>query len=213
MDTVNDQFEPIQPEPTKIIKPKVIIKKNWIWMSIVTLVILSGMIMSFISYSQKAEYNKSKTFLMQFFKDEEAVVATLKYTKHVGIDWLEFVSFVIAPESNFKKYAKGTSGETSYTQMLPSVRRTIKNRLEQYLGKDKCGPYDTEFVIWGGALHIKGMLDKLNNNWYDACVAYNVGLYGFQSMKKRNYIHLQKGIDNYTFFKTEWNNFGKKNKK
>ena len=169
-----------------------------------TAIILGAIILVYISYGLLTAQDRKIKFLQKYLSDK-ASITLIVYCDKYNVDWIKVLALLYSEsEGKQKARSRNRNGSRDYGYMQLNGSGTLQHlrqRLKEHI--DDVGKYSTEFNIGGGILHLRSMLDYVDENYYRAAELYNIGIGSYRE-GKRNNRHLEKWITYYTYFKYEY---------
>jgi len=96
-----------------------------------------------------------------------------KYAEEYNIDKY-LVYAIIKAESNFEENAKSTSNAVGLMQIMESTALETANKIDLEISQEELFNPETNIKI--GLKYFKSLLEKYNNNYNLAIIAYNAGI-------------------------------------
>ena len=129
-----------------------------------------------------------------------------KYAKEYEIDKY-LVYAIIKAESNFKEDARSNSGAIGLMQIMEATAMEIANKMDLNVTKEDL--FKPELNIKIGLKYFTSLLEKYNNNYNLAIIAYNAGIGNVDKWIKEGIIK-QDGTDIENVPFKETNNYVRK---
>jgi len=181
--------------------------KKTVW--IITSIVLGVALISVVIFALMSahDHNKKVEFLNQYLP-EKATMMVLLYSDKYDLDWIKVLALLYA-ESEGKQKARSRNrngtGDYGYMQLNGGgTLQHLRQRLKRHI--DNVDKYSIEFNVAGGCLHLRAMLNYVDNNYYKAVEIYNIGIGGYRR-GKTNDNHLDKWMIYYNYFRYEYLHF------
>lgn len=119
--------------------------------------------------------------------DLETVKLVYEYSERTGVK-SDIVFAIIEKESNFDRFAVGTSNDRGYMQIIPSTEKAIARKFggKFNLTYDRSMIFEPEYNIGLGVLYLEYLLEKNEGDYERSISEYNRGDKSLQSYYKRN---------------------------